>query len=642
MIYKMEESGFCAGVRNAVNEAMQCKEQGQVVLYGNLVNNDHVMQSFLDKGYLVLEDTSLVPSNSVVVLRAHGVPRMVYEELENKNVVIKDGTCGKVKYIHHIVDEKSHDGYKIIIVGKKIHPEVVGTVGWCAAGSAVVVVGKEEDLGQVDLNGKVCVVAQTTCNKELWEKMVRLILNTNPSAEVYDTVCMVTSQRENKACEIAKDSDMMIVIGDEKSSNSQELFRQCLEKCKQTFFIQSLVDLEKNEEAIKVLLYSEKIGLVGSASTPDNIIQDVYNYLKYIDFYKTAKTEIENEFQRIIPEFELSALHNSFVQDSLKSLWKQNEGGKRIRGALIKLGEKIALNYSAMNYLPIAVGYELFQTSILIHDDIIDKSDLRRNKRTIHVESSQNIKDALGVNITDRAAEHFGIARALCIGDYGFFIAYQLLAQCEINKDDLLKIYQLYAKVVAFTCEGEIMDTILPFERISILENYDEYEETIRKIYEYKTAWYTLAGPIILGAVCGGASEDLVFLLKNIMIPLGIAFQIKDDLLGIYSNDDALGKSVLSDIRENKQTLLYGYAYKNANEEQRNLLDQHYGKVSADQNDLEIVRKLFEETGARRFANDEIARLSEYSRRLIDNQLIDEENQSILYGLISYLIERKF
>lgn len=77
------------------------------------------MQSFLNKGFLVLEDTSLVPSDSVVVLRAHGVPRLVYEELENKNVIIKDGTCGKVKRIHRIVDEKSQDGYKIIIVGKR-------------------------------------------------------------------------------------------------------------------------------------------------------------------------------------------------------------------------------------------------------------------------------------------------------------------------------------------------------------------------------------------------------------------------------------------------------------------------------------------------------------------------------------------
>lgn len=371
------------------------------------------MQSFLNKGFLVLEDTSLVPSDSVVVLRAHGVPRLVYEELENKNVIIKDGTCGKVKRIHRIVDEKSQDGYKIIIVGKKTHPEVVGTVGWCASGSAVVI-EKEEDLKQVDLIGKVCVVAQTTCNKELWRKVVRSIQSINSSAEVCDTVCTVTGQRENDAGEIAIESDMMIVIGDQKSSNSYELYRKCLEKCPQTFFIQSLFDLENNKEAIKVLLCSGKVGLAGSASTPDNIIQDVYNFLKYMDFYKEAKTEIETEFQKVIPEFELGVLQNSFVLNSLKSLWKQNEGGKRIRGVLIKLGEKIALNYSGSNYLPIAVGYELFQTSILIHDDIIDKSDLRRNRKTIHVESAQNIK--LGVAAKTIKASDDGI---YCILEHG-------------------------------------------------------------------------------------------------------------------------------------------------------------------------------------------------------------------------------
>ena len=389
-------------------------------------------------------------------------------------------------------------------------------------------------------------------------------------------------------------------------------------------------------------MHSDIIGLAGSASAPDDIISDIYNYLVFVDFLNISKKEIEAASQDYFDEFCSNTIDFSFVQESLNDLRSQNEGGKRIRGAMVKLGEKIASRGVNGNYLPIAVGYELFQTAILIHDDIIDKSDIRRKKATIHNNLAKRIKDVCGDNISDVNAEHYGVSRALCIGDYGFFISFQFLSKCSVDVAVLEKVYQLYFQILTITCEGEIMDTVLPVEKISILDNYEEYENTVYKIYEYKTAWYTLAGPIVLGAVCAGASDELISLLKSITVPLGIAFQIKDDLLGIYSSEETLGKPVLSDIRENKQTLLLGFAYKNADDEQRLLLDQHYGKENADECDLAIVRNLFEKIGAKQYAENEIRRLSNDSKRLIHNDLIDKENQAILFGLISYLTDREF
>jgi geranylgeranyl diphosphate synthase type I len=121
-----------------------------------------------------------------------------------------------------------------------------------------------------------------------------------------------------------------------------------------------------------------------------------------------------------------------------------------------------------------------------------------------------------------------------------------------------------------------------------------------------------------------------------------VAFQIKDDLLGVYSTEEALGKSVLSDIREDKQTLMFGFAYKNADARQRDLLDKHYGKEDADENDLAVVRRIFEETGAKKHSEDEIRRLSDRGRALVANDLIGPGYQSILYGLIDYLIGRDY
>ena len=153
----------------------------------------------------------------------------------------------------------------------------------------------------------------------------------------------------------------------------------------------------------------------------------------FINFLKSAGKEIEDMTGKYFDDFTSSAVENVFVRDALRALIKQNEGGKRVRGALIKLGEQIASHGRNHNYLPIAVGYELFQTSVLIHDDIIDRSETRRGKVTIHIDSEEKIRESQGSGITDEAAAHYGVSRALCIGDYGFFISYQFLAKCAVD-----------------------------------------------------------------------------------------------------------------------------------------------------------------------------------------------------------------
>lgn len=638
MIHKLQESGFCFGVRNAVNTAWKQEDKlgkKQVIMLGNLVNNDLVIQKFTEKGFTVVEDVYSIPENSVVIIRAHGVPRAVYEELGKKKIEVVDCTCAKIQKIHKIVEQKSFSEYKVIIIGKEKHPEVIGIMGWCAPDTAFVI-ENESDLNNLDVSGKVCVVAQTTCGKNIWEKIVSKILKANPLCEVYDTLCSVTKVREDKAKKLSQSMDTMIVIGDANSSNSRELYKQCCMECKDTFFISGLSELQGNIAISDKILHSADAGLIGSASVSDEVISEVYHYLVFLDFLKDTKCEIEGFFRDYMKEYSVTVLEKPFVREALKDLSAQNEGGKRIRGALIKLGELIASRGKFHNYLPAAASYELFQTSILIHDDVIDKSEMRRKKTTIHVESAKDI----GILQSDVDAEHYGISRALCIGDYGFFLSYQILAKCSVDASVLSRIYQLCSQVYTTTCEGELMDTMLPFARISIANDYAEYENIVLQIYEYKTAWYTLVGPFMLGAICGDANDELISVLKEIAIPLGIAFQIKDDLLGIYSSEEVLGKPVLSDIRENKQTLLLGVAYRNANEQHRKLLDQHYGIKNADEEDLEIVRKVFEETGAKLYAEKEIQRLATVSKESIIK--IEKEYQPILYGLVSYLVGRNY
>lgn len=637
MIVLMQESGFCAGAKHAMNRALKHENEiggRQIVLFGNLVNNKHVMHNFTEKGFVVEDNVNSIPENSVVIIRAHGIPKAVYDELKTKEIFIEDCTCIKIQKIHDIVSQKSLDGYKIIVIGKRKHPEVIGTVGWCVS-SSVSIIENESELYDLDLSGKVCVVAQTTYNRDLWEQIIEKILKINPTSEIFDTLCNVTKKREDKAKEIAQTVNVMVVIGDSNSSNTCELYRQCSLNCKNTMLFSCLSDLLNNPKELSKILSSARIGLVGSASASDEKIAEIYNYLVFMDFMKSTKQEIEDFSMSYLMKYSVDVEDSPFIHSALNDLCIQNKGGKHIRGALIKLGELIASQGMRNNYLPIAAGYEVFQTSILIHDDIIDKSNKRRGKETIHIKSTKEFQK-LYKDLSE--AEHFGISRALCIGDYGFFISYQMLAKCSVDASVLVKLYQMYSQIFTITCEGEIIDTVLPYAQISAIDNYAKYEAMVKKMYEYKTAWYTLAGPLMLGAICGGSNEELISLLKDIAIPLGIAFQIKDDLLGIYSSEEVLGKSVLSDIRENKQTLLLGVAYKNADKRQNMLLHQHYGKPDADVNDLEIVKTLFVETGAKLYAEKEIQRLTNVGKEKISK--IEKEYQPILYGMISYLVDR--
>jgi 4-hydroxy-3-methylbut-2-enyl diphosphate reductase len=250
MVTLMKGSGFCDGVRNAVNGAEKLYgnilEGQQVFLYGDLVNNTYVMQSFRNRGFSYIDPKStdsinIIPEGAIAVIRAHGVSREIIDKLTAKKALIKDYTCGKVKKIHKIVEAKSFEGYKVLIIGNKEHPEVIGIIGWSS--SSTQVVENEADLNGTDLSGKICVVVQTTCDVNTWENISNSILSKNPNAEIHNTLCTVIGDREESVKDIAAASDVMFVIGDSESSNSKRLLNKCSSINNNTFPITSLFEL---------------------------------------------------------------------------------------------------------------------------------------------------------------------------------------------------------------------------------------------------------------------------------------------------------------------------------------------------------------------------------------------------------------
>jgi len=667
MIKTVKESGFCYGVKAAIKKAdeqyTKIQDGKKIYLLGDLVNNAHVMDGYHAKGYIVTDDVDEIEAGSTVVVRAHGVPKAVIDVLMSKDIVIVDCTCINVKKVHDIVMRCTPDVH-VVIIGKKGHPEVVGTEGWVHAchnthSNNYSVCSSDADLALIPFDKPLCVVAQTTCSPSFWAQAQAFILNRQPSAVIHNTPCNVTNNRMENAVQLAKQSDVMVVVGDEKSANSLELYHAVKDLCK-TFFVSSLAELIASDTAKETLDVGANISVAGSASAPNDIIDDIYGYLSFSNFLAIAKQEIEAGMDQYLESFGKNIHQNHFLIDALDALNTQNKNGKRIRGAMIKLGAQIAENLinktqknqnnknnhehadeknANASYLFVAMAYELFQTAILIHDDIIDQSPTRRGRKTIHNEAALQ-KEHCGFERP--VAKHFGTAKAICVGDYGLFLANKIFAEARLEPDVFIKAFQLFNKIQLTTLEGEIMDVTLPYEPINIANDYEYYTAIVNSIFEYKTAWYTLVGPIMLGAILAGAPDDVLKQLHDITMPLGIAFQTKDDLLGIYADEKTLGKSTLSDLIEKKQTLLYGYAYQFANSAQRKCLDAAYGKADANYEDLRIVQDIFEQTGARAHAESEIKRLSALSMDHIHALDAPDEDKALLIGLVNYLITRTF
>ena len=274
-------AGFCFGVKRAVDTVYQQIEQyrgEKIFTYGPIIHNEEVIKDLRSHGVEVLNDEEELKTADadVVVIRSHGVAKYIYDILEERGITCVDATCPFVKKIHKIVAEKSTEGAYIVIVGNGEHPEVQGIRGW--AGEQVTVVQTQEDAERFELpdkDQKVCIVAQTTFNYNKFKELVEIISKKRYDIVVLNTICNATKERQTEARQIAARVDAMVVIGDKRSSNTQKLFEICKEECLNTYYIQTLDDLDINQ-----LRSVESVGITAGASTPNKIIEEVQNNVR--------------------------------------------------------------------------------------------------------------------------------------------------------------------------------------------------------------------------------------------------------------------------------------------------------------------------------------------------------------------------
>ena len=275
-------SGFCYGVKNAVEGAeKEINKSGEkVYCLGELVHNKSVTDKLEKEGISFIND--IKEADGKTIIRAHGVEKNVYTEAKERNIELVDLTCPNVLKIHDVVEDFSSKGYYIFLIGKKEHPEIIGTYSF-AEKNCTVISDKEEiengieNLKRSDLKN-LLIISQTTYNlqvfNEISEKVKKELEHKNINIEIKNTICYATELRQKETEEISKEVEAMIIVGGKNSSNTTKLYDISKKNCQNVIFVQNADELE-----IQKLKNSKKIGIMAGASTPQESVEKIIEKL---------------------------------------------------------------------------------------------------------------------------------------------------------------------------------------------------------------------------------------------------------------------------------------------------------------------------------------------------------------------------
>ena len=272
-----KNAGFCYGVRTAVESARKDLDASSEKLYflGDIVHNRQVVDELKNKGAIFIDDIN--EARSTMVIRAHGVPKEVYEIAKKKNIKLKDYTCPNVLKIHKIAEKYAREGYYILLFGERKHPENVGTISYC--GDKLFVIEDETQLyNAIDALNKwnvkdVLVISQTTFSLEMFQVFKEILmdeLNKNINLVIENTICYATQIRQQETEKMAQEVDCIIIIGGKNSSNTKKLFEIAEDNCKSAICIETKDEIQK----IDFSLFNT-VGIMAGASTPQESIDEV-------------------------------------------------------------------------------------------------------------------------------------------------------------------------------------------------------------------------------------------------------------------------------------------------------------------------------------------------------------------------------
>lgn len=317
---------------------------------------------------------------------------------------------------------------------------------------------------------------------------------------------------------------------------------------------------------------------------------------------------------------------NKWGPDLCHRLSSLLENGKMIRGCLVLLGHQMFGGKYDEEALKAASALELMHTSILLHDDIMDHDEFRRGQESIHQQYR-----TLGRRKQILDPHHFGASMGICVGDVGFFMSCQLLTQLNIESSIKEKVFSLFCNEMISVGVAQMQDIYMG----ALSEEFSEDE--ILQLYQYKTARYTFALPLLMGATMANARRRVLQDIEQLGLSLGVLFQIKDDELDIFGTETNTGKSVGSDIKEGKKTLYSLYL-------NRVLASGTHEKTrlgrTATIDKVDTIRTCIEENGIRDKIDKVILKYKNDIQNSIDLLAIDEKYREVLFKLVDYILQR--
>lgn len=301
-------------------------------------------------------------------------------------------------------------------------------------------------------------------------------------------------------------------------------------------------------------------------------------------------------------------------------------GGKRVRPLLIVMGHDL-FKKSDERVIKASISIELTQSYLLIHDDIMDQSDVRRGKPSFHIEAENRILK--GVPGSKRIAENL----AIVAGDLAESYSHEILFDSGLGKKEVLSASDELAKIVETTGYGQLLDIYSSISK-------DFAQEDLMRLHLWKTAKYTIEGPLLMGAKLSGKYENLES-LSYFGLLLGVAFQLHDDVLGLFGDEKVTGKSIKNDVNEGKKTLLILKAIENSRDEDAEFIKRCLSSGDVSDEDFEALRKIVKESGSYDYSLEIMKKITEKSKEYLRSIEGDEEVKEFLLWFSDFIISRQ-
>ncbi len=348
--------------------------------------------------------------------------------------------------------------------------------------------------------------------------------------------------------------------------------------------------------------------------------------MEFNEFMAEYKSKVEDELRKFFIS-KKSELDHALVKRAVEVIEEYTlRGGKRIRALLMILGYRM-YGGEDNEIIKAASSLELVQSYFLIHDDIMDESELRRGKKTVHkIYEEEHLHNGYPGNPL-----RFGENQAILTGDLANVYAFEILSNSNFPFERKDKARKELERIMEYTGYGQLIDVYS-----SVLSGFSERDLLL--LHEYKTANYTIYGPLALGAILAGANPEP---LKEFAIPIGIAFQLQDDILGLFGDEKKIGKPITSDLAEGKKTLLIIKALENANNSERDIILGALGNPAVTVEQLEKVREIVRSTGSLEYSRNLAAKLVKEGKEALHKLKIPSDKyRKILEEMADYMIKR--